>query len=148
LLFFFRSQSSERKDNNSGRSFQDSTRSLNNSNFSSGNKRVSRDYVIDANDVPRLIGKGGGTIKQIQKENDVQIKVSNDRQSQWVDLIISGSNDQMINNAFNHIKNLIGIIKEKNESFQSKSLFKPGMLNFVIIYLLILLNICYRFRYE
>ncbi len=73
-----------------------------------------------------MIGKAGGTIKQIQRENEVQIKICNDRQSQWVDLTISGSNDQVIDNALNHIKTIIGSIKEKNESFQPKSFVKPG----------------------
>ncbi|CAF1252655.1 unnamed protein product [Adineta steineri] len=92
----------------------------NNDNYSA--KGISRDYVIDTNDVSRVIGKGGATIKQIQKDNDVQIKICNDRQSQWVDVTISGSNDQAINNGFNHIKTIIGSIKEKNESsFKSDS---------------------------
>jgi hypothetical protein len=77
-----------------------------------------------------LIGKGGGTIKQVQRENDVQIKVSNDRHGQWVDLMISGSNDQVINNAFNHIKTIIGTIKEKDELSQSKSFFQSGIFIF------------------
>ncbi|CAF0728009.1 unnamed protein product [Rotaria sp. Silwood1] len=118
------SQSFDPKNNHSSRSSQDFQRPLNkfnrNNNINLG-QRVSYDYLINSNDVPRLIGKGGETIKQIQRENDVQIKVSNDRQNQWVDLIISGSNDQVIKNAFNRIKNLVGTIKEKNESFQSKS---------------------------
>ncbi|CAF3871017.1 unnamed protein product [Rotaria sp. Silwood2] len=124
------SQSFDQKDNNSSCSSQDLTRPLNKFNRNNNNnnnnnnnfgQRVSYDYLINTNDVPRLIGKGGETIKQIQRENDVQIKVSNDRQNQWVDLIISGSNDQVIKNAFNHIKNIVGTIKEKNEYFQSKS---------------------------
>jgi hypothetical protein len=129
FILFFRSQSFDRNDNHPPRSFQDSSRPLNNSNRSNGNyseKAVSRDYLIDTNDVPRLIGKGGGSIKQLQRDNDVQIKVSNDRESQWVDVMISGSNDQAVNNAFNQIKNLTGSIQEKNESGQSKSFFKPG----------------------
>lgn len=63
----------------------------------------------------------------MQRDNDVQIKVSNDRQSQWVDLTISGSNDQVIDNTFNHIKNLTGSVKEKNESIQTKSFAQPGI---------------------
>ncbi|CAF1560799.1 unnamed protein product, partial [Adineta steineri] len=35
----------------------------NNDNYSA--KGISRDYVIDTNDVSRVIGKGGATIKQI-----------------------------------------------------------------------------------
>jgi len=126
---------------------------LNNSNFGNGNNsgnRVSRDYLIDHNDVPRLIGKAGATIKQIQRENDVQIKVSNDRQNQWVDLMISGSNDQVINNAFNHIKSITGNIKEKNESSQSKSFFQPGIFYIIqsFICLFVLFIIFYRFQYK
>jgi polyribonucleotide nucleotidyltransferase len=119
---------------------------LNNSNFGNGSNsgnRISRDYLIDHNDVPRLIGKAGATIKQIQRENDVQIKVSNDRQSQWVDLMISGSNDQVINNAFNHIKSITGNIKEKNESSQSKSFVQPGI--FFKYYSIIYLFVCLLF---
>ncbi|CAF1010228.1 unnamed protein product [Rotaria sordida] len=116
------SQSFDKKNNNS--SPQDLTHSLNkfnrNTNSNLG-QRISHDYLINSNDVSRLIGKGGETIKQIQRENNVQIKISNERQSQWVDLIISGSNDQIIKNAFDHIKNIIGTIKEKNEYFQTKS---------------------------
>jgi hypothetical protein len=144
LFYFFRSQSFDRKDNNSSRSFQDSTRSVNNSHFnneSNSGKRISREYLIDHNDVSRLIGKGGGTIKQIQRENNVQIKVSNDRQTQWVDLIISGSNDQVITNAFNHIKNIIGNIREKNESSQSKSSFQPGIFIFFQSFVLLIIFI-------
>lgn len=144
----FRSPTFNQKDNNPPRSFQDSTRSVNNFNRNNGGSnsqdRISRDYLIDSNDVPRLIGKGGVTIKQIQRDNDVQIKVSNDRQNQWVDLMISGSNDQ-VNNTFNQIKNMIGSIKEKNESFQSKSFFKSGI--FVFIYTCFN-HYFYRFQYE
>lgn len=132
MSLFFRSQSFDRKDNNS---FQDSTCSSNNFYFNNGSntgKGASRDYLIDHNEVPRLIGKGGLTIKQIQRDNDVQIKVANDRESQWIDLTISGSNDQAINNAFNHIQTVIRNIKEKNESSQSKSFFKPGIFKLFI----------------
>jgi hypothetical protein len=151
LFDFCRSQSFDRQDNNPSRSFQDSTRSSNNSNFSNGNDlgtRISRDYLIDHNDVPRLIGKGGVNIKQIQRDNAVQIKVSNDRQSQWVDLIISGSNDQDINHTFNHIKNMIGNIKEKNDLSPAKSFSKPGILLF--FYYLFVRSIAHfvRFWYE
>ena len=107
------------------------THSLNISNrisHSSVGDKVSRGYLINNNNVPRLIGKGGGTIKQIQREYDVQIKVSNDRQNQWVDLTISGSNDEAIQNAFNHIENIVGAIKEKNEYFQLHTVSNIGML--------------------
>ncbi|CAM2702774.1 unnamed protein product [Rotaria socialis] len=114
------------KDSNSTRSFPDVTRSLNQlnrSNNSNFGARISQDYVIHTNDVPRLIGKGGETIKQIQREYDVQIKVSNARENQWADVIISGSNGQTIRNAYDHITHHIGTMKEKNEFSQSKPLF-------------------------
>ncbi|UJR25523.1 hypothetical protein I4U23_006869 [Adineta vaga] len=121
------SQGFNRRENDSIRSFQEQSRSFNNFNSNNENysdKSISRDYVINSTDVPRLIGKGGGTIKQLQRDNNVQIKVSNDRQSQWVDLMINGGNEQVINNTFDQIKNLIGSIRDKNESFQTKSSFK------------------------
>ncbi|CAF3836647.1 unnamed protein product [Rotaria magnacalcarata] len=113
------------KDSNSTRSFQDVTRSLNQlnrSNNSNFGARISQDYVIHTNDVPRLIGKGGETIKQIQREYDAQIKVSNTRENQWIDVIISGSNDQTIRNVYDHITRHIGTMKEKTEFSQSKLL--------------------------
>ena len=142
----FRSQSFDRKDNNSSYSFQDSPGPLNNSNYSSGSyseKRITRDYLVDFNDVPRLIGKGGGNIKQIQKDNDVQIKVSNDRHKQWIDLTIIGSNEQAINNTFIHIKNLIGNIKEKHESNQTQSFFQSGSFSIIQSLVLFILSIIF-----
>ncbi|CAF3704812.1 unnamed protein product [Rotaria socialis] len=64
---------------NSSHSFQYSTCSLNNSNFgneSNSRKRISRDCLIDHN-----IREGGITIKEIQRENNVQLKLSPDGQN-------------------------------------------------------------------
>ena len=71
------------------------------------------------NDVPRLIGKGGGTIKQIQSDYHVYIKTTNDRQNQWVDFTIQGENDQQVDSAFNYLTRIIGSVKEKTEEFAS-----------------------------
>jgi hypothetical protein len=121
---------------------------FNRSGESNLRKDFSREYLIDNNDVPRLIGKAGGTIKQIQRDNDVYLKIANDRNSQWVDLLISGSNNQVINNAVNQIENIIGPIKEKNgldqsnTDNQSNSFFKTG----ILIYLFFLsFDYFYRF---
>lgn len=73
-----------------------------------------------------MIGKGGLTIKQIQRDNDVQIKISQDQKNEWVDVIITGSDEQAIMNTFNHIQNIIGNIKEKNPSFQTNSFLRSG----------------------
>ncbi|CAF0936895.1 unnamed protein product [Adineta ricciae] len=119
----------DRIENQSVRAFQDQTRSFSNFDRNNGgyaHEGNSQDYLIDSNDVPRLIGKGGATIKQLQRDNNAQIKVSNDRQSQWVDLVISGANDQIINNTFNQIKQLRVSIKDKSESFSSKPSFSSG----------------------
>jgi hypothetical protein len=126
-IFYFRSQSF---DQNPPRSFQDSTRPFANSNFSSGNnsgKGISQNYLINHNDVPRLIGKGGEVIKQIQRDYDVRMKIDNNRQNEWVDLFISGSNDQAINNAMDYIRKIIGSVKEKDDVSQSKSFFQTGI---------------------
>ncbi len=125
---WFRSQSF---DQNPPRSFQDSTRPFINSNFNSGNnsgrRTSSQNYLINHNDVPRLIGKGGEVIKQIQRDYDVRMQVANDRQNEWVDLFISGSNEQTVNNAMNYIRKIIGSIKEKDEVSQSKPFFQTGI---------------------
>ena len=107
------------------RSFQDTERSSSNFNRPSGNFLGGggggsiRDCLIDRNDVPRLIGKGGGTIKQIQQEKGVQINISKDRPNAWVELTISGANDRVIDDAFHYIKNTIGSIQDKNGAAQS-----------------------------
>ncbi len=74
-----------------------------------------------------MIGKGGEVIKQIQRDYDVRMKIDNNRQNEWVDLFISGSNDQAINNAMDYIRKIIGSVKEKDDVSQSKSFFQTGI---------------------
>lgn len=62
-----------------------------------------------------MIGKGGGTIKQIQSDYNVHIKAVNDPQNQWADLNIYGENDQQVDDALNYITKMIGNVKEKTE---------------------------------
>lgn len=57
--------------------------------------------------------------------------MSKDRESQWVDVIISGLNDQAIKNTCNHITNRIGTIREKNEVSESKPFFRTGIRNLI-----------------
>lgn len=126
----------DRNENQPTRTFQDQTRSFgsfNRNNEGYANEGNSRDYLIDSNDVPRLIGKGGATIKQLQRDNNTQIKVSNDRQNQWVDLVISGANDQAIDNTLNQIKQFRVSITDKSEPFPSKPTFSSGILRIVWI---------------
>lgn len=112
-----RSQTFDQNVSNSSRSFQDSTRSFSNptSNGGGGGRGVTRSYVIHRNDVARFIGKGGATIKQIQSDYNVYIKVMNDSQNQWIDFTIAGTNDQTVDNAISHITRLIGSVKEKTD---------------------------------
>ena len=86
------------------------------------NQGVSRDYLVHRTDVPRLIGKGGATIKQIQRDQNVQIQISNDREQEWVDVKISGSDEQMIEQTLNYILQNIGNLKEKTSVNNSKDL--------------------------
>lgn len=86
--------------------------------------------------MPRLIGKGGETIKRIQRENDVQIQISKDRQSRWIEVTISGSTEKVIENAFNHIKNTINSITPKNRIFKSTTFPETGSSFYAILYLL------------
>ena len=109
------------------RVFQESTRSSSNFNRCSDDhlgQGLSRDYVVKSSDVPRLIGKAGATIKDLQRENNVQIQVSNDRESLWVPVTIRGSNDQVIDQTFRQIQSRVVDIKDRETLSQpSKSSF-------------------------
>lgn len=122
----FRSQTFDQNVSNSSRTFQDSTRSFSNSTSNGGGRRVTRSYVIHQNDVPRFIGKGGATIKQIQSDFNVNIKVMNDRPNQWIDFTIAGTNDQAIDDAITHIIRIVGTVKEKSEVPASVNEYSNG----------------------
>lgn len=73
------------------------------------NGRISHDYLIKLIDVSRLIGKGGGNIKEIQNAQNAHISISKDRDNEWVDLTISGFNQQAIDNTVAMIQRSVAI---------------------------------------
>ena len=77
------------------------------------------------NDVPRVIGRGGATIQQIQRDQNVQIRFSNDRQAEWIDMTMSGANEQLIDRAWNEIRRYTSNIKDKTSFDQRSQLFSP-----------------------
>lgn len=110
LSFLSRSQSSFERNDYNNTSSRFSQNSNNRNNF---DKDASRTYLIHGSEVSRLIGRGGLSIKQIQRDFNININIPRDRSDQWIDFTITGANDQVVNDAFHHIQNLVGKVKEK-----------------------------------
>jgi polyribonucleotide nucleotidyltransferase len=135
----FRSSSYDCQDNNSPvHTFHNSMRSsnaLNSHTNKSIDRRSTRVYLVNKNGISRLIGKGGANIKQVQREYNAYIQISNDRQHQWIEVKIHGVNEQSIDNVYNHILNHIGEIKEKNPFNQtSQSSFDTSRFDSIVRY--------------
>lgn len=82
--------------------------------ISSSSSKKTREFLIHRNDVPRVIGKSGTTIQQIQRDQNVQIYISNDRESEWIEMRISATNDYSIDQSFRQILRHTSNIKEKS----------------------------------